>query len=107
MLDDGVGFDAAEDGTRNNTSTHHNGLFNTREPIEEMVGQMNIRGRTGYGTAATITMPLTPVCLRAIKLESGNQSSTRQRIFASRSTKRAKYQQPPATNTDPTRIMMA
>ncbi len=57
VLDDGVGFDTAEMGTRSGTSSGY-GLFSIRERLSSLGGHIKINSRPGQGTQVTITVPL-------------------------------------------------
>lgn len=57
VTDNGAGFDAAQRVSLAEIATGQFGLFNTRERIEGMGGQLEICSLPGHGTDATITLP--------------------------------------------------
>ena len=56
VKDDGVGFDASEVGLPSTTGGF--GLFNLRESLEGIGGELKIESRPGRGTVGRITVPL-------------------------------------------------
>lgn len=58
VMDNGFGFDATASRYHEEAGQKGFGLFNTRERIEGMGGQLEIHSKPGVGTVATITMPL-------------------------------------------------
>ncbi len=57
VMDDGVGFDTTEPGTRTGKSSGY-GLFSIRERLSSLGGHLEINSRPGKGTRVSITVPL-------------------------------------------------
>ncbi len=57
VMDDGVGFDTTEPGTRTGKSSGY-GLFSIRERLSSLGGHLEINSRPGKGTKVSITVPL-------------------------------------------------
>jgi PAS domain S-box-containing protein len=59
VVDDGVGFDSGEPGTRAAKFSGY-GLFSIRERLSSLGGHLKITSGPGQGTVVTITVPLEP-----------------------------------------------
>jgi NarL family two-component system sensor histidine kinase LiaS len=57
VMDDGVGFDTSEPGTRTGKSSGY-GLFSIRERLSSLGGHLEVKSRPGKGTRVSITVPL-------------------------------------------------
>jgi signal transduction histidine kinase len=58
--DDGIGFDASHIDSHTSKSSGF-GLFTIHERLKYLGGHFKINSKTGFGTHATLTVPLKPV----------------------------------------------